>query len=72
VTASLRVAGRPVGFTFATRDTPGLFQFDGFVVTKRQAARLRGGVGRDVRVVVRVNDLKGNRRTVVKIARLTR
>jgi len=72
VTASVRVRGRSVGFAFETRDTPGLFQFRLFSLSKGETRRLRSGIGGKVRIVVRVNDLKGNRRTVVKIARLTR
>jgi hypothetical protein len=72
VTASLRVGGQRVGFTFANRDTPGLFQFTNFVLGRRDAAIVRRGIGSTVRIVVGVNDLKGNRRTFVRTARLTR
>jgi hypothetical protein len=72
VTASLRVRGRAAGFAFETRDTPGLFQFEPFLLTRREIGRILRGIGGRVRVVVRVNDLKGNHRTVVRTARLTR
>jgi len=72
VTLSLRVGGESVGFTFATRDTPGRFAFTNFLLARRDVAVVRRGIGRTVRFVVGVNDLKGNRRTFVRTARLTR
>ncbi len=72
VTASLRVAGVRVGFGFATRDTPGVFTFDAFLLGRRDAARVRRSVGRSVQIIVGVNDLKGNRRSVVRSARIGR
>jgi hypothetical protein len=72
VTVSLRVAGREAGFTFETRDTPGHFLFRTFSLTKAEIGRILRGIGGPVRVVFRANDLKGNHRTVVRTARLTR
>lgn len=72
VTVSLSVGGERVGFAFANRDTPGLFQFDTFGLGRGEAAIVRRHIGRTVRIVVGVNDLKGNRRTFVRTARLAR
>jgi hypothetical protein len=72
VTASLHVAGGPAGFTFETRDTPGRFRFTHFALSRRDKRRIRQGVGRRIRIRIGLNDLKGNRRTVVRTARLTR
>jgi Domain of unknown function (DUF4394) len=72
VTVSLRVRGRAAGFGFATRDTPGLFQFTNFQLTRREIGRILRGIGGRAQVVIGVNDLKGNRRRVVRTVRLTR
>ena len=72
VTVSLRVGGKSSGFGFATRDTPGAFAFTNFGVVGRERARLRNGVGKRAQVSIGVNDLKGNRRRVVRTVRLIR
>jgi hypothetical protein len=71
ITASMEVAGKSTGFTFETRDTPGLFRFTHFAPDKRDARRIRRGVGARIRFRIGINDLKGNHRTVVRTARLT-
>ncbi len=73
VTASLRLGGRALGFGFWSRDTPG-------TVVLRRAITLRAGdravlrrsAGRRVRILVGVNDQKGNARRFAATARLTR
>ena len=72
LTVSLRIAGRSVGFGFATRDSPGVFGAGSFFATSKERRRLRAHVGRRAQVVVGINDLKGNRRRVVRTVRLTR
>jgi hypothetical protein len=72
VTVSLRLAAGTAGFGFVTRDTPGVFELARFDVVGRERRRLRAAVGRRGRVVVVVNDLKGNRRRLVRTVRLTR
>jgi hypothetical protein len=72
LTVSLRIGGRAAGFGFSTRDTPGRFQLANFDLTARERRRVRAGVGRRAQVVVGVNDLKGNRRRVVRTVRITR
>jgi hypothetical protein len=71
-TVSLQVAGRAAGLAFVSRDTPGALRFYYFAPTPRERARLRAGVGRNLRVRVRVSDLKGNSRFVIRMVRLTR
>jgi hypothetical protein len=71
VTVSISVGGRPALFTFETRDTPGTFRYTHFALTRREQRRVRAGVGRRIRLTISVNDLKGNRRTVVRTARLS-
>ncbi|MEA2134647.1 MAG: hypothetical protein QOC68_2556 [Solirubrobacteraceae bacterium] len=72
VTVSMEVAGRSAGFTFDTRDTPGLFRFTQFALDARDRTRIRSGVGARIRFRIGVNDLKGNHRTTFRVARLTR
>ncbi len=73
VTASIRLGGRPTGFGFLTRDIPGVFDLrKSFSLRARERAALRRAVGRRVRVLIGVNDLKGNRRRLERTARLTR
>jgi hypothetical protein len=67
----MNVAGRPAGFTFETRDTPGLFRFTHFAVDERDRRRIRAGIRHHLRLRIGINDLKGNHRTVVRTARLT-
>jgi hypothetical protein len=71
VTLGMQVRGRSVGFTFDTRDTPGRFRFTDFVFSQRFKARIRAGVGARLRLRIRVNDLKGNDRRVIRTVRLT-
>ena len=72
VTVSLRLRDE-VGFGSTERDTPGLLAFDDSVlVSARGRAALRHAVGRRVRVLLRVSDLKGNTRRLARSARLTR
>jgi hypothetical protein len=77
ITLSLRVGGRRVGFGFGTRNTPGTVRFTdrrmaNFSVSSRDRAWVRRHVGRRIRLVMGVNDLKRNRRSVVRTARLVR
>jgi hypothetical protein len=72
VTASMEIRGRPAGFAFETRDTPGRFRFTHYAFDRRESAAIRGGVGARVRFRISVNDLKGNFRRVVRTARLIR
>jgi hypothetical protein len=77
VTLTLRVGGRRIGFGFGTRDTPGTVRFTdrsraNFSVSTRDRAWVRRHVGRRIRLVMGVNDLKGNRRQVIRTARLVR
>jgi hypothetical protein len=69
---SLTIGGRAAAFGFSTRDTPGRFEFENFYLSPRERRRVRAGVGRRARVTVSVNDLKGNRRRVVRTVRITR
>ena len=71
VTVSIAVGGGPAAFTFETRDTPGLLRFTHLGLTARERARIQRGVGRRLRITLGLNDLKGNRRTLVRSARLT-
>ena len=70
VTVRMQVRGRSAGFTFDTRDTPGLLRFTSYALNQRDRARIRGGVGARIRFRLGINDLKGNRRTLVRVARL--
>jgi hypothetical protein len=73
VTASLRLGGRSLGFGFVTRDTPGVVDLhEGVVLRAGDRAVLRRSVGRRVRILVGVNDLKGNARRFAATALLTR
>jgi hypothetical protein len=72
VTASMQVGGKLSGFTFETRDTPGVFRFTHFALDKRDRRRIRAGIGHHLRLRIGVNDLKGNHRRVVRTALLTR
>ena len=73
VTVSLWLGGRQVGFGLTGRDTPGRFDVNNtLLVSKREKAALRRGVGRRVRILVGVNDQKGNIRRLARSARLTR
>ncbi|MEO8690157.1 MAG: DUF4394 domain-containing protein [Solirubrobacteraceae bacterium] len=72
ITVGMRVHGKSVGFTFETRDTPGLFRFTHFAWTNRDRARIRAWAGARLRLRISVNDLKGNDRRVVRTVRLTR
>lgn len=73
VTASVRLGPRSVGFGFLNRDIPGRFAFGKEIFFGRtDRAALRRSVGRRVRVLIGVNDLKGNRRRLEATARLTR
>jgi hypothetical protein len=72
VTASMQVGGKQAGFTFETRDTPGVFRFTHFALDKRDQRRIRAGVGHRLRLRIGINDLKGNHRRVVRTALLTR
>ena len=74
VTATLWLGGRPAMFTVVNRDTPGVLDLRQSFLRPRagERAALRRGVGRRVRVVIGVNDLKGNTRRFARIARLTR
>jgi len=71
-TASLRIAGRGIGFGFATRDTPGVFTVTNFDFRPKERRRLRADIGRRVQVVININDFKNNRRRVIRTVRLTR
>lgn len=71
VTVGMQVAGRSAGFTFDTRDTPGLFRFTQYALTEHDRTRIRHAVGGRIRFRLGVNDLKGNRRTLIRTARLT-
>jgi hypothetical protein len=73
VSASMRLGGRQLGFGFATRDTPGIVKLrHALVLRAGDRAVLRRSVGRRVRILVGMNDLKGNTRNVAATARLTR
>ena len=72
ITMSLRVNGKSAGFGFATRDTPGAFEFTNFGTVGKERDRLRAGVGKRVRVVVGVSDFKRNHARIVRTVRLTR
>lgn len=72
VVVSLRVRGQGIGFNFSTRDTPGTLSFPNFQLTARDKTRVRRAIGARIRIVIGVNDLKGNRRSLVRTARLVR
>jgi hypothetical protein len=72
VTVSLRIGSRSAGFGFATRDTPGAFALTNFGLTGGERRRVRGAIGKRAQVVVGVNDLKRNRRRVVRTVRIIR
>ncbi|HYI17877.1 MAG TPA: DUF4394 domain-containing protein [Solirubrobacteraceae bacterium] len=74
VTATLWLGGRPAVFLFAGRDMPGVVDLRQSFFRSRASERatLRRGVGRRVRVVIGVNDLKGNTRRFTRTARLAR
>jgi uncharacterized protein DUF4394 len=72
VTASMEVGGKLAGFTFETRDTPGVFRFTHFALAKRDRRRIRAGVGHHLRLSIGISDFKGNHRRVVRTALLTR
>jgi Domain of unknown function (DUF4394) len=72
MTVSLRIGGNSIGFGFGTRDTPGVFSVTNFGFNQEERRRVRGDIGRRAQLVLGVNDLKGNRRRVVRTVRLTR
>jgi hypothetical protein len=71
-TASLEVLGRNSGLAFVTRDTPGRLRFNYFAPSAREKRRLRAGIGHHLLVRIHVNDLKGNRRRLLRVVRLIR
>jgi hypothetical protein len=72
LTVSLQVAERPAGFAFETRDTPGDFRVHYYAPSARERRNIRAGVGRRLRLRIRIHDLKGNRRSLLRTVRLTR
>jgi len=73
ISASLRLGGRPIGFGFVTRDTPGTVNLRRSITLRTgDRAVLRRSAGRRVRILVGVNDLKGNTRSFAATALLTR
>ena len=72
ISLSLEAAGEVVGIGFELRDTPETGAVDVVLIHARKRSRLRAAVGRRLRVVATVNDLKGNRRKVARTARLVR
>jgi hypothetical protein len=71
-TTSLRIAGKSIGFGFATRDTPGEMRVTNFAFTRKERRRLRADVGRRAQLVIGISDFKDNRRRVVRTVRLIR
>jgi hypothetical protein len=72
VTVSLRLRSGRAGFGLASRDTPGAVSPQYFFVQGAERTRVRRGVGERIRVVIGVNDFKGNRRGITRSIRLVR
>ncbi len=72
ISLSLEAGGENVGLGFELRDTPQTGAVEVVLVHARKRSRLRAAVGRRIRVVATVNDLKGNNRKVARTARLVR
>ena len=72
LTISLEVAGRPAGFAFETRDTPGDFRVRYYQPSARERRNILAGVGRRLRLRISLNDLKGNRQASIRVVRLVR
>ena len=72
-TVALWLGARRAGYARTGRDTPGAFDVNESVeLSASEEVRLRRAVGRRVRFVIDVNDLKGNTRQLARTARLTR
>ena len=72
ISLSLVAGGEIVGLGFELRDTPETGAVEVVLIHARKRSRLRAAVGRRLRVVATVNDLKGNSRKVARTARLVR
>ena len=72
ISLSLQAGGEIVGLGYELRDTPQTGAVEVVLVYARKRNRLRAAVGRRIRVVATINDLKGNSRKVARTARLVR